>query len=175
MKTKRSILNIALIVLLTVSCSSSDDSSGGNAVYGIIQLSGPDTSEIGSTLTVGNINADALGSTGTSSSVVLADENTTFENGVPNPTDFSNGFIIVAAEFDDNAVVDKTISMTILKNGEEYRYVCSTPPTSAADNTDCGVGFSTDKVAKEVKFDDTTVINVDTGTILTMNGTINYD
>ncbi|SDR92153.1 hypothetical protein [Winogradskyella sediminis] len=177
MKTILHILTIAFIALLIVSCSSNDDSSEGTTVYGTIQLSGSDTSSLGNTLSVGNIDADALDNTGTSSSVVLSDENTSFVNGEPNISDLLNGFVIVAAEFSTtgSADVQKAISMTILKNGEEFSYVCSTPATSAADNTDCGTGFSVDKVAKVVVFDNTTVINVDTATILTMDGTINYD
>ncbi|SDH28370.1 hypothetical protein [Winogradskyella thalassocola] len=177
MKTKFNTLKIALIALLIVSCSSNDDSSGSNAVLGTIQLSGQDTSSIGDALIVGNVDADALNTTGTSSSVVLSDEDTTFVNGEPNLVNFLNAFVIVAAEFSvgNNADVQKAISMTILKNGEEFSYVCSTPPTSSADNTDCGTGFSVDKSAKRIVFDNTTVINVDSGTILTMNGTINYN
>lgn len=175
MKTKLKLFTIALLVLSIMSCSSSDDSNSDGEVYGTIQLSGPDTSSVGSTLVVGNISEDAFNTTGTSDSVVLLDENTTIENDELVPTDFSNAFVIVAAEFTVNAEVNKAISMTILKDGVEYSYVCSTPPTTAADNTDCGTGFSVDKVAKEIVFSNTTVINVDTETILTMNGTINYN
>lgn len=168
---------VLILSLFILSCSSDDDSSQSNTVYGIIQLSGPDTSSVGTSLTVGNVSANALGSTGTSSSVILVDENTEIENGVPNPSDFSNVFVIVAAEFTnaDNAAVNKSISMTIVKNGDEYRYVCSTPAINAADDTDCGTGFSVNKVTKIVEFDNTTVINTESGTILTMNGTINYN
>lgn len=179
----RIILNITktvLIALFIMGCSSSDDGSesdDGSTVLGTIQLSGDDTVVVGTSLTVANIDPDGLSTTGTSSSVVLLDENTTVENGELVPTNFMNAFVIVAAQFsaDDNAAVNKTISMTIVSNGEEFRYVCSTPPTSAADDTDCGTGFSVDKVVKQIVFDDTTVVNVDSGTILTMNGTINYN
>lgn len=176
MKTKCNILKIALIALFMVGCSSGDDSSDTNSVFGTIQLSGSDTSEVGTSLVVGNIDEDALDTTGTTSSVVLSDENTTFNNGEPSIGDFLNAFVIVAAEFtvNDNADVQKAISMTILKNGEEFSYVCSTPPTTSADNTDCGSSFSVDKTAKQVVFSNTTVINVDSGAILTMNGAINY-
>lgn len=177
MKIKFNILKVLFLALIIVSCSSNDDSSGNGSVLGTIELSGPDTSVIGSTLTVGNIDVDALDTTGTSSSVVLVDENTSFENGEPVPSDFANAFVIVAAQFDadDNAAVEKTISMTIIKNGEQLSYVCSTPPISAADNTDCGTGFSVDKVSKKVVFSNTTVSNVDSGAILTMNGIIDYN
>lgn len=178
MKTKLNILKITLIALFFVNCSSDDDSnSENNTVFGTIQLSGTDTSTVGSSLVVGNIQIDAFATTGTDSSVVLLDENTTVVDGEINPTDFSNAFVIVAAQFDedDNAAAEKTISMTILKNGEEFRYVCSTPPLDVTDNTDCGSGFSVDKIEKRVVFNNTTVINVDSGTILTMDGTIEYN
>ncbi|MDG5492333.1 hypothetical protein [Psychroserpens sp. SPM9] len=177
MKTQLNTLALILFSLFVISCSGDDDSgSGNNDAFGTIQLSGADTASVGNSLTVGNIDSDGLASTGTSSAVVLLDEDTTIENGELIPTNFVNAFVIVASQFDadDNADVDKAISMTILKNGEEFRYVCSTPPTSAANDTDCGTGFSVDKIAKEVVFDNTTVINVESGTILTMNGTINY-
>ena len=178
MKLKLNTITIALFTFCIISCSSSDDSnSGNNNVFGTIELSGADTASVGTTLVVGNIEANAFNTTGTSSSVVLLDENTTIENDELVSTDFANAFIIVAAQFssEDNAAADKTISMTILKNGEEFRYVCSTPPTSTIDNTDCGLGYSVDKIAKRVTFNDTTVINVDSGSILTMNGIINYN
>jgi hypothetical protein len=180
MKLTISLLKIITFSLLVISCSGNDDNSDSpddNTVFGTIQLSGDDTAAVGNSLTVANIDPNGLSTTGTSSAVVLLDENTTVENGELVPTNFMNAFVIVAAQFsaDDNAAVEKTISMTIVKNGEEFRYVCSTPPTSAADDTDCGSGFSVDKVIKQIVFDDTTVINVDSGTILTMNGTINYN
>lgn len=180
MKTILNILKVVVVTLFVMGCSSSDDNSDSaddNTVFGTIQLSGDDTAVLGNSLTVANIDPNGLTTTGTSSAVVLLDENTTVENGELVPTNFMNAFVIVVAQFstDDNAAVEKTISMTIVKNGEEFRYVCSTPPTSAADDTNCGTDFSVDKVAKQIVFDDTTVINVDSGTILTMDGTINYN
>ena len=170
-------LKIALFALLIFSCSSNDDSNSNSQVFGTIQLSGSDTSSVGNTLVVGNIDTEAFNTTGTYSSVVLMDENTTIENGELVLTDFSNGFVMVAARFhdEDDAIVDQAISMTILSNGEEFRYGCTTPPTNATDNIDCGTGLIVDKIGKRVVFDDTTVINLDSGAILTMNGTINYN
>lgn len=177
MKIKLHLVKITVLALLIIGCSSSDDSGSENDVYGTIQLSGIDTASIGNTLTVGNIDVDALDTTGTSSSVVLMDENTSIEDGELVITNFVNAFVLVVAEFtnNDNADVNKAISMTIVNNGEEFSYVCTTPPTSAIDNTDCGTGLSVDKVAKRIIFSNTTVINVDTESILTMNGTIDYN
>tara|TARA_R110001592_G_scaffold291259_1_gene560624 strand:+ start:471 stop:1004 length:534 start_codon:yes stop_codon:yes gene_type:complete len=177
MKTQLYILKMISIFLLIVGCSSNDDNSQNSMVIGTIELSGSDTAILGNSLTVANIYDSAFSVTGTNSSVVLLDENTTIENGELNSTDFSNGFVIVAAQFDadDNAAVEKTISMTIVKDGDSFSYVCSTPAISAADNTDCGLGYSVDKIAKLIVFNDTTVINVDSGAILLMNGTIDYN
>jgi len=178
MKSTFNLLKITIFALLILGCTSNDDSDSENDVnYGTIQLSGSDTASVGESLIVANISDDANSTTGTSSSVILMDKNTKIEDGELVSTDYSNGFVLVAAQFNsnDNAAADKTISMTIIKNGEEYRYVCSTPPTSTIDNTDCGTGYSVDKTTKQVTFNDTTVINVDSGTILTMNGIINYN
>nr|WP_321222394.1 hypothetical protein [uncultured Psychroserpens sp.] len=178
MKTTIYLLKVLFLSLLLTNCSGDDDDSmsENNIAFGTIQLSGPDTQIFGNSLTVGNIDPDGLDTTGTNSSVTLLDENTTIVDGELVPTDFANAFVIVAAQFTvgDNAAVNKAISMVIVKDGLEYGYVCTTPPTSSADNTDCGTGFSVDKVAKQIVFDDTTVINTDTQTILTMNGIINY-
>ncbi|MCK8482008.1 hypothetical protein [Psychroserpens algicola] len=177
MKTKIYVLKIVLLALCVIGCSSDDDgNSGSGDIFGNIQLSGTDTSTVGSVLVVGNIDESALSTTGTTSSVVLFDENTSIVGGELVSTDFTNGFVIVAAQFDsdDNAEVETAISMTIVKNSEEFSYVCTNPPSSGGDNTDCGTGFSVDKIAKKIVFDNTTVINVDSGAILTMDGIINY-
>lgn len=175
--TKLNLCKIILLALLMINCSSSDDSNSDSGDFGTIQLSGPDTASVGSSLTVGNIDTEAFDTTGTNSSVVLMDENTTIENGELVPTDFSNGFVMVAARFheDENAAVDQAISMTILSNGEEFRYGCTTPPTGGTDNIDCGTGLIIDKIGKKVIFNNTTVLNLDSGTTLTMDGTINYN
>ncbi|NRD19807.1 hypothetical protein HNV08_07075 [Winogradskyella eckloniae] len=175
MKRLLNTLKIVSFVLILAGCSSSDDSDAN--VYGTIELSGTDTAIIGSSLTVGNIDADALDTTGTSSSVVLLDENTTFENGEIESSDFANAFVLVAAEFNaqDEAAVEKSISMTIVKNGVQMSYVCTTPATSAGGGIDCGTGFSVDKVEKEIVFSNTTVINVENDNVLTMNGIIQYN
>ncbi|MUU78296.1 hypothetical protein [Winogradskyella endarachnes] len=175
MKSILNSLKIAFTFLILVGCSNSDDSDSN--VYGTIQLSGADTAVVGSSLTVGNIDSDALDTTGTSSSVVLLDENTTFVNGEIESSDYSNAFIIVAAEFNavDEADVEKSISMTIVKNGVQMSYVCTSPATTSGGNIDCGTGFSVDKVEQEIIFSNTTVINVENENVLTMNGVIQYN
>ena len=160
-----------------MSCSNKDDSDSSSEVFGTIQLSGSDIASVGTSLVVGNIDTEAFDVTGTNGSVVLMDENTTIENGELVPTDFSNGFVMVAARFheEDDAATDQAISMTILSNGEEFQYGCTTPLIEGTALVDCGTGLIIDKVSKQVIFNNTTVLNLDNGAVLTMNGTINYN
>jgi len=166
------------ILTCIVSCSSSDgnDDSENNKVSGTIQLSGPDTSTIGTTLVVGNIETDALATTGTENSVILLDENTTIEDDELVPTNFSNLFVIATSEFNDEDPTNaqKAISMTIVSGGTEFRYGCLTPSNSSGF-IDCGTGLVVDKEKKEVVFEETTVENTDSGAILTMNGRITWE
>lgn len=173
---KLKILTILVITCL-VSCSENgDNNSESNDVSGTIQLSGADTSAVGTTLKVGNINEDGLDTTGTTKSVTLSDENTAIVDGEVQSTNFENAFIIVASEFtlEDSSSAQKVISMTIVSNSTEYRYGCLTPSNSSGF-IDCGVGLKVDKEKKEVVFKDTTVENTDTGAILTLNGTITWN
>jgi len=172
-------INVLLIVTLIclISCSDGGDKdSENNDVFGTIQLSGEDTATIGSSLKVGNINLDGLDTTGTTKSVTLSDENTSIVGGEVESTNFSNAFIIVASEFtlEDNTTAQKVISMTIVSNSTEFRYGCLTPSNSSGF-IDCGTGLKVDKDKKEVVFKNTTVENTETGTILTMNGTITWN
>lgn len=164
-----------LIILFFFNCSSNDSNSDKNTVFGTIQLSGPDTSSIGTTLEVGIINIDGLDTTGTTNSVTLSDKNTIIVDSDIDTTNFSNAFIIVASEFtlDDNTNAQKAISMTIISNGVEYRYSCLTPSNNS-EFVDCGTGLKVDKTKKEVVFKNTTVINTDSGNILTINGIITW-
>ena len=173
---KSNTLLLVFMMLSIVSCSSSDNDSDSNNVSGTIQLSGSDTSFLGNSLQVGNIDVDGLDTTGTSKSVTLLDKNTTIEDGELVPTDFSNAFVIVVTQFteEDNTDVEKGISMAILKNGEDNKYACLTPVANS-NFTACGAGFNMNKSKKEIVFDNTTVINTESGTILTMNGTITWD
>lgn len=175
MKTFYTLL-LVLLTLFTQGCSSSDNENDSNSISGTIQLSGPDTSTIGTTLEVGNINKDALNTTGTANAVTLSDKNTSFIDGEIDSTDFANAFIIVASEFTptDNTSAQKVISMTIVSNGNEFRYGCLTP-SNGSGFVDCGAGLVVDKANKEIIFNDTTVENTNSGAILTMNGTITWD
>ncbi|XMO86447.1 hypothetical protein AAFN75_16800 [Algibacter sp. AS12] len=174
---KKSLILCALVSLTFMGCSSDADGDSGNA-KGTITLSGEETAIFGTSLTVGNI-AEGAYQTGTSKSVTLTHKSIEIdEDGEINPTtaSFTNSFIIVTAQFDDenNAAATKAISMVIVKNGEEYRFVCASDYNGGSDELDCGTGFNVDQDNNEVIFDDTTVENTETGKILTMNGTVTW-
>ena len=140
-----------------------------NEVQGTIQLSGEGTS-----LTVGNIEVANVALSGTDKSAILLSENiTVVDNEFIYESD-QNGFVIVVADFSTGGSpdIDKTISMTIVRNGQEFRHACSSPYQNFL--TDCGDGFGVDFESKRVIFENTTVINTDDDTILTMDGTITW-
>lgn len=172
---KLNLLLLASIIITLINCSSDgDNNSEDNNVTGTIRLSGDDTSQIGTSLIVGNIDLDGLDSTGTINSVTLSDENTRIVDGEAESTNFSDAFIIVASEFtiENSTTAQKVISMTIVSNSNEYRYGCLTPSNSSF--IDCGTGLIVDKEKKEVVFEDTTVENTESGAVLTMNGVITW-
>ena len=145
-----------------------------NEVQGTIQLSGEETLELGTSLTVGNIEVANVPLSGTDKSVILLSENiTVVDNEFIYESD-QNGFVIVVADFSTGGSldIDKTISMTIVRDGQEFRHACSSPYQNFF--TACGDGFGGDFESKRVIFENTTVINTDDDTILIMDGTITW-
>ncbi|MBD0851916.1 hypothetical protein [Maribacter arenosus] len=178
---KKNIKNLlyCLTFFLIFGCGSDDgvdqENAGDNQVSGTITLSGVETSELGTSLTVGNIEVANTSLTGTDKSVILLSQNISVVDNELVYDDYQNGFVLVAADFSTggSADIDKSISMTIVKDGEEYSHACSSPYLNFF--TVCGDGFGIDFDAKSVTFDGTTVINTEDDTILTMDGTITWD
>lgn len=163
--------------LMFVNCSSDDSNEpeGSGEAQGTIQLSGEDTGVLGTSLTVANIAVANAALTGTDKSVILLSDNITVVDNELVYSDEQNGFVIVVADFSTGGSpnINKTISMTIVRNGEEYLHACSSPYQGFF--TACGDGFQIDFEAKKVTFEDTTVINTDDDKILTMDGTITWE
>lgn len=167
------------LISFCIGCSSGDDSDGSenqeNEVQGTIRLSGDETSEFGTSLTVGNIEVANVGLTGTDKSVVLLSENITVENNelVFDESD-QNGFVLVASDFSTGGSpdTDKAISMNITADGQEFLYACSSPFRNFF--IACGESFEVDFETKTVTFENTTVINTDNDIVLTMDGTITW-
>ncbi|MEP3837640.1 MAG: hypothetical protein ABJM36_08330 [Algibacter sp.] len=178
MKTlKNALILFAFASLFLLGCSSESDGDSGNA-KGIIALSGDETDLFGTSLTVSNILEGAY-QTGTSKSVTLTHKSIEIDQDgeiTPTTASLANSFIIVTAQFDDedNASATKSISMIIIKNGEEYRFVCVSDYNGGADEVDCGTGFEVDQKNNKVIFKNTTVKNTVTDKILTMNGAVSW-
>ena len=179
MKHMFSIFLYLHMIFLVFSCSSGDGnlSEEGNQkeVQGTIRLSGEETSELGETLKVGNIEVANATLSGTDKSIILLSENITVVDNEFVYSDDQNGFVIVAADFSTGGSpdVDKTVSMTIVRNGEEFRHACTSPYLSFF--TDCGEGFAVDFEGKKVTFENTTVINTEDEAILTLDGTVTWE
>ncbi|MEO9892731.1 hypothetical protein [Aurantibacter sp.] len=178
MKKKVKNLLYCSTFFLIFGCGSDDSTEEeiiSNGAHGNITLSGDETSELGTSLSVVNIEVANASLTGTDKSVILLSENIAVVDNEFVYDDDQNGFVIVAADFSTggSADIDSSISMTIIKDGVEYRHACSSPYLNFF--TACGDGFGIDFDSKSVTFDSTTVINTEDDTILTMDGTITWD
>ena len=144
--------------------------------FGTIELSGDETSDVGTELVVGHIAVGRADLTGTEKSVILTDENTPITEEGPEPKNLDKGFVLIGGD-DLNAggttSAEKDISMVIFIDGEEYRFGCSVP--SGGNFIDCGADYNIDFDKKEMVFNETTVVNTETKVTLTMNGTITWE
>lgn len=178
MKKIRSIFLSGLMLFTLINCGINDDNDSDDSTLkaqGNIQLSGDEASLLGNTLTVANIAVGNAALSGTDKSVILLSENITVKNNQLVYEDNQNGFVIVAADFSTGGStnIDKTISMTVVRNGVEYPHACASPDQGFF--TACGDEFGVDFSAKRVVFDNTTVINTDNDVILTMDGVVTWE
>lgn len=138
-------------------CLADNSGNGSNSGTGTLSLSGADTASVGTSLQVGPV-------TELQSSIpaILAvDINSTLTNGVPSPGNINDAFAIV--------VSDGGVSMTILKEGIEYDYACS----DTGSFISCG-NLTFNSSGKTATFNNVTVENTDSGSELTLNGTISW-
>jgi hypothetical protein len=143
-----------------------------SASYGLT-LRGADTAQIGTNLKTGDMAFGRKDLTGPIDALIIVDECSTisaapatFPPGDPrntasfNTADPDNAFVMV--------VSNTVISMTVVKNAVAYRYACSSDVNVFMD---CG-GLDFDISRKTLTMTNVTVENTDTGSVLTMNGTI---
>lgn len=179
MKTIYTILTMLSVMFLSINCdndNSSEEEIASTDARGVITLSGEDTTEIGTQLEVGNINYGRKDLTGLDETIIIVPKGAKISEDAPDlplndPNyvesiisfeDIENTFVIVLGQ--------ELISMVIVVNGIERRYICdSLFETSIA----CG-SVVLDAEAKKSVLSNVTVKNVETGTILTMNGTVNW-
>lgn len=166
--------------LLSVFGCSNDSGNGSdddlsNKVQGTIALIGEETATLGTSLTVGNIEVANEVLSGTDKAVILLSDNISVVDDQFVYDDDQNGFVIVAADFSTGGSpdVDKSISMVIVKNGQEFRHACTSPYQNFF--TACGEGFEVDFEAHKAIFQGTTVINTDNDAILTLEGMVTWE
>ncbi len=175
---------ILLSILLVGGCSGGGNSNDNNIedtsgnTSGVITLTGADTTMVGTQLNPGSIGA-SLAAESQPDYIVIVDQSSSVTFTPPNVltpdiADPDNWFVLVV--MDDAPVpvgAEKGISMSITTDGEKFDYICH---TDAQDwSVECGVGsISLNIAAKTVAFDNTTVINTDTGTLLTLNGSLTW-
>ena len=148
--------------------------TSGNA-SGVITLSGDDTSIVGTQLDTGYVGSslaaefqpDYITIVDKASSVTFTPPNVL----IPNIADPSNGFVMVIMDDSPGSGI-KGISMSIIVGGTKLDYACTTP---VATYIECGINsIDLDIANKTVIFDNATVTNTDTGTILTIDGTLTW-
>lgn len=178
MKTLQILSAFLFIAISMTNCSTESNSElqNENNASGIIRLSGEDTAAVGNELEVGDIDYGRVDLTGLEDSIIvvhkgaaISEETPTLSPGDPgyvesiiDAPDSENGFIIVAGE--------QVISMTIVTNGVQRQYGCD---STFGTFIDCNT-ISINEDLREAVFTDTTVQNVETGAILTMNGTLRW-
>jgi hypothetical protein len=156
-----------------------DDDNAGNTT-GELTLSGDDTSVVGTTLDTGFI-ASSLADEVQPDYIIIVDRESTvvIENSLAphvELADLDNGFVINVSDDTAGQSGTKFISMSIVVDGTEFKYTCITP-SAQAWTIDCGglESIALDIPGRTVTFVDTTVINTDSATILTLNGTLIWE
>jgi hypothetical protein len=165
-----------LFFILVIGCSNSDNNiNNDNDAKGTIQLSGVDTSEVGTALVVGDIAEGRSDLTGNEDSIIIVEKGTTisktpapFPPGDPRNieifegNDPNNGFVIVVGA--------DSISMSIVVNGTPFRYACVSGFNTFIDCDSVDLNLNENKIV----FNNSTVENTETGAILTLNGTLTW-
>ena len=183
MKLNHSYLSIALFfATILTACGGGGDItptvSGGNSAgstRGTISLSGNDTTIVGSRLDTGFVRT-SVAAGGLPDYIMIVDSASTVEFTAPNIltpklADPNNGFVLVVTD-DTPGSGTQSISMSIWVSGTQYDYACTTPVSVFIE---CGANsISLNIPNKIVSFDNLTVTNTNTSTILTMDGTLTW-
>lgn len=176
MKTVYIVYALLLSTSMTSCNKDNDEINEVNNAQGVIELVGEDTLTVGTELEVGDIAYGREDLTGLEESVIIVSKGAIIseetQSTSPNDPDYAqsiidfpdekNGFVIVAGE--------QLVSIVIITNGVETRYVCD---SIFETSISCG-SVSINKDDKRVVFTNTTVRNTETGTVLTMNGTLQW-
>tara|TARA_R110001583_G_scaffold60219_8_gene179033 strand:+ start:1072 stop:1608 length:537 start_codon:yes stop_codon:yes gene_type:complete len=178
MKALQLISTLLLTVLTMSNCTeeSNEETTEGSNVNAKLSLSGEDTNVVGTYLEVGDVAYGRVDLTGLEHSIVLVPKGATISEDKPvlspndagyvesiiNFPDKENSFVIVAGE--------QLVSMILVTNGTERRYTCE---SLYGTSINCGL-IQLDEDSKTVIFTNTAVENTETGTLLTLNGTVKW-
>ena len=177
MKNLKKLSTILIALLFFSACTTDSGLQNDTSAEGEILLNGEDTATVGTSLKVGAIAYGRKDLTGIEAAIVIAPLGSTILEDSPtlspndpgyvtsiiNFKDAENAFVIVAAQ--------GLISMVIVTNGIERRYVCDSKYNTSVT---CG-SITLDVQNKTVIFNNSTVKNTDTHTILTLNGALNWN
>ena len=142
---------------------------------GTLTLSGDDTSLVGTQLDTGFVGA-SLAAGSQPDYIVIVDKlsKVTFTEPnvlTPELNDPNNAFVAVITDASESSGF-KVISMSIVVNGIKYDYACTSPVSTFIE---CGLDSITlDIPNKTVSFNNVLVTNTNTSTVLTLNGTLNW-
>ncbi len=142
-----------------------NDGGGDNPPTGNSQitLSGEDTADIGTVLTIGDAAYDRPDLTGVAEAVVVVDENSTIGDDLFSSIgDFNNNFILV--------IGTNGLSMTVVRGGVSYSYACE---VTGQVFIACG-DLVFDLPSQTATLTDVTVENTDTDSVLTLNGSVQW-
>lgn len=172
-------LSTILIALLFMSACTAETNEKTPIISGegIISLTGDDTASVGNSLKVGAMAYGRKDLTGTEESIIIAPEESIISEDSPtlSPSDPEYVSSIINFKDDKNAFVivatKELVSIVIVTNGIKRRYVCDSKFNTSVN---CGA-ITIDPKTKKVIFYDTTVKNTNTGTLLTLNGTLTWN
>ncbi|MCF6300762.1 MAG: hypothetical protein L3J52_06550 [Proteobacteria bacterium] len=138
----------------------------------ILSLSGGDTVEIGDTLNAGDIAYGRADLTGIEESIIVVDVGSTISSDpAPFPPGNPGNLILITPADPNNTFImivgGGAISMNIVTEGVVRRYACG------GIFIDCSQ-FVLDPVNRMVTFTNATVENVDTQSVLTINGILTW-
>ncbi len=163
-----------------------DDSSGDGSFVGGgddnatggFNLNGDDTSVFGTYLEAGAVGATLSDAATGQGYIAIVDEGKSVTDSMS--IDFGdaekalNGFVMAVSWIGSGNNVLKSVSVTIWSDGVDFYYSCITPVSTSGD---CGgmESISLDILSGTVTLNDTTVFNADSGTELTLDGTVTWN
>ncbi|CAM4191259.1 hypothetical protein ZORO111903_06295 [Zobellia roscoffensis] len=144
------------------------------SISGEIVLSGKETTNLGTSLKIGNLAIGRSNHRVKGKTIILTDSHTKINENGPIPNDHQNNFIIIGLDIEGPTRhnTSRSLTMNITVDGIEYKHTCTPPDFSTYKNYSSDFEIDFDK--KEIVFTETNITNTVTDAVLTMNGTITW-